>query len=162
MPIDARSYIPGKPATNTRENIAWKNMKSRCRNPKNWMYSHYGGRGISVSPAFLTFHGFIEHMGNCPGGHSLDRIDNDGNYEPGNVRWATLTTQMRNRSDNVLLTAEGKTQTLAGWAEEKGMGISTLWRRLNHWPLDKALSTPVLSLSEISALGHVARWGNRI
>jgi hypothetical protein len=75
-------------------------MRDRCRNPKHQYYHRYGGRGISVCPQWLErgsgFWNWLEHMGPRPEGHSIDRIDNDGNYEPGNVRWATRSQQYYN------------------------------------------------------------------
>lgn len=84
----------------------WDGLKQRCLNPNNKNYKGYGGRGIAVSPRWLGqegFQNFFEDVGQRPGPeYSLDRINNDGNYEPGNVRWATSKQQGRNRRDNVL------------------------------------------------------------
>ena len=76
---------------------AWHAMRQRCSNPKNEQYRNYGGRGIKVCSRWATFWNFLEDVGNRPEGYSLDRIDNDGNYEPGNVRWATPLQQSNNR-----------------------------------------------------------------
>lgn len=80
---------------------AWKQMLRRCETPGSRSYRHYGGRGISVCEAWHDPHVFITwieaNLGSRPVGHTLDRIDNDGNYEPGNVRWATYAEQNRNR-----------------------------------------------------------------
>lgn len=75
----------------------WTSMRSRCRNPNAAGYQNYGGRGITVCPQWETFAGFLADMGPRPVGMSLDRIDTNGNYEPGNCRWATHTQQMQNR-----------------------------------------------------------------
>ncbi|UOR02035.1 hypothetical protein MUN77_01505 [Leucobacter allii] len=77
----------------------WKGMKSRCTNPNRPDYSRYGGRGIEVCDRWLhSFEAFASDVGEKPGpGYSIDRIDNDGNYEPGNVRWATASEQRRNQ-----------------------------------------------------------------
>lgn len=78
--------------------LTWSNMKRRCANPKDRSYSDYGGRGIAVCERWHTFENFLTDMGERPSDkHQLDRIDNDGNYEPGNCRWATKQEQMRNR-----------------------------------------------------------------
>ena len=75
----------------------WGTMKQRCLNPNNHAYLSYGGRGITVCDRWLTFENFLVDMGTKPDGLTLDRIDNDGNYEPGNVRWATPKEQAANR-----------------------------------------------------------------
>ena len=75
----------------------WENMIQRCTNPNATKYENYGGRGISVHPSFISFRSFIEHIGPRPSDkHSINRIDNSGNYEPGNVEWATYTEQASN------------------------------------------------------------------
>lgn len=87
------------PASGVRpEYTAWKHMRHRCGNPRHPNYKHYGGRGIVVCAEWeLSFAAFIRDVGLRPSPqHSIDRIDNNGNYEPGNVRWATATEQIRN------------------------------------------------------------------
>jgi hypothetical protein len=76
---------------------SWKGMKARCFNPRDRAYPDYGGRGITVCERWLIFENFYADMGERPPGMSLDRINNDGNYEPGNCRWATVAEQLANR-----------------------------------------------------------------
>jgi hypothetical protein len=76
----------------------WSNIKQRCYNVNNKDYKHYGGRGIKVCDRWLeSFENFLEDMGDRPDGYSLDRIDNNENYEPSNCRWADKETQIKNR-----------------------------------------------------------------
>lgn len=123
----------------------WRNMKARCQNPNNHKYPIYGGRGITVCPQWQTFAAFYADMGDCPEGHSIDRIDNDGNYEPSNCRWANSIDQMNNQSTNTLLTHNGKTQTLSQWAREVGIHHTTILQRINRggWSVDRALTEGV-------------------
>lgn len=84
----------------TRAYRAWRGMRVRCLNPKCVWYHRYGGRGITICDRWLSFEYFLADMGECPDGLTLDRINNDGNYEPSNCRWATWTQQRANRSDS--------------------------------------------------------------
>lgn len=110
---------------------SWAGMKSRCNNPADNNYYLYGARGISVHPAFNTFKGFIEHVGPRPSSeHSIDRFPNkDGNYEPGNVRWATVQEQARNKRNNIEVTRNGVTKCLSAWAEGLGLDYGAVLTR---------------------------------
>lgn len=110
---------------------AWRNMMDRCYREGNRQFSGYGGRGIKVCEEWHTFENFAKATGPHPGkGLSLDRIDNDGNYEPGNVRWTTSANQNRNRRNNRVLTRLGESLCLADWAAKLGVDPSHLYRRM--------------------------------
>ena len=126
-------------------------MKQRCFNPNNTYYLNYGGRGIIVCDHWKnSFENFYADMGVCPSGHTLDRIDVNGNYEPGNCKWATQTEQARNRTNNHLITFNEKTQTISAWAKELGFADETLRSRITkyNWPIEKALTTPLCFVSK--------------
>ena len=145
---------------NSKEYTAWCNMKARCKNPSFRDYARYGGRGIYVDDSLLTFEKFFAALGDAPPGTSLDRIDNDGPYSAANVRWASKSTQMRNKGNNRFLTCRGKTQTLCDWAAEINVSMSTILKRLQYgYTVEEALSSRILTQQESSALGHKARWG---
>jgi hypothetical protein len=99
----------------TPEYKAWQDMKDRCHNPRSHAYRHYGGRSINVCPEWRkSFLAFYAHVGPRPGkGYSVERIDNDGNYEPGNVKWATTKEQSRNRRGCHFITYQGMTLTVS-------------------------------------------------
>lgn len=102
----------------------WNAMITRCSCPKIRGYQNYGGRGISVCERWKTFANFFADMGPLPGtGWSIDRIDNNGNYEPGNCRWATRKEQSRNKRTTVNVTIAGRTLCLADWADETGLKV---------------------------------------
>lgn len=124
----------------------WLGMKGRCLNPKSPGYPGYGGRGITMCARWQgSYETFLADMGRRPSPkHSLDRIDNDKGYEPGNCRWATQREQERNKRSNRRVTFRGKTQTVTEWAEETGINFHTIKGRLNRgWSPEKALTTPV-------------------
>lgn len=133
----------------TTEYRAWRNMLTRCYNVNNTRYKDYGGRGIGVFSEWQGPDGFQKwyaYMGERPGpDYSIDRFpDNNGNYEPGNVRWATTEEQQGNTRANRFLSHIDKTQTVAQWARELGIRHGTLKRRLQlGWSPEKALTTPV-------------------
>lgn len=128
----------------TREYHSWCHMRGRCLNPSNLKYPDYGGRGITICQRWLdSFENFYADMGPCPDGFTLDRRDNDGNYEPGNCQWASPADQSRNKRNNIWLTLGDRTLCLSDWAREIGIGAQKLKKRLQSgWSIEKALTTP--------------------
>lgn len=134
----------------TTEYASWAGMTNRCRNKNNKDYARYGGRGISVHPGWDNhndgFQNFYDYIGQKPTPkHEIDRYPNpNGNYEPGNVRWATREEQNRNKDNNHVLTYNGKTQCLGAWAQDLGIHRTTLFSRLKKlgWSVEKAMTTP--------------------
>lgn len=124
---------------------AWRSMVKRCHDPRSGEYPRYGARGISVcEPWRESFEAFLNDMGERPfDGASIDRIDNDGNYEPGNCRWATMMEQGQNRRNSQLVTLDGVTRTISEWTRIQGIPDSTLRYRVRRgWPIEQALTTP--------------------
>jgi len=127
----------------TPEYTAWGSMITRCENPNVHNYASYGGRGVRVCSAWRgDFAAFLAHVGRRPSPrHSIDRIDNDGNYEPGNVRWATTAQQNRNQRDNLFVEVEGRRVLLKDAAETSGVPLTTARRRLSRGlPIEEVLS----------------------
>lgn len=124
----------------------WCAMKRRCLSKASHAYKDYGGRGITVCERWQrSFADFLADMGPRPGPLvTLDRIDNDGNYEPGNCRWATRSEQARNRRSCIILEFNGERLTLVDWAERYGMERYQLEHRVRlGWPLERALAEPI-------------------
>jgi hypothetical protein len=125
----------------------WVDMRRRCSQPSRPEYANYGGRGINVCERWQEFRYFLADMGDKPPGMTLERLDNDGHYEPGNCRWATYRAQNNNRRSNRVLEWDGRSQTLRQWADELGMGHSTLRRRLEAgWSVERALTEPLQTI----------------
>jgi hypothetical protein len=122
---------------------SWMAMRARCNNPKALNYVNYGGRGIKVCERWATFENFLADMGERPSGMTLDRYpDKNGNYEPGNCRWATQEQQQRNRRDNMNIEIDGVTKTLTEWSEHCGVEsrlVSVRIRKLG-WSPKRALN----------------------
>jgi hypothetical protein len=133
----------------TREYSIWRNMKTRCYNPRYNRYSDYGGRGITMDDRWLGaegFKNFLNDMGECPTPeHSIDRIDNDGSYHPGNCRWATRFEQARNKRNNTIIEFQGERLTLSQWAERLGHDSKDYLlcsRLMKGWGVEDAITTP--------------------
>lgn len=120
----------------------WKCMKARCYDPKSDSYGRYGARGVTVCGEWMDFstfqswaitNGYRDNL-------SIDRVDGSAGYAPDNCRWATALEQQHNLSSNVMLTAHGKTMTMAEWARITGMPYTTLWGRIKAgWSADMAI-----------------------
>lgn len=141
------------------EYSVWKKMRHRCLTPSHQFYARYGGRGISICESWSKFENFYRDMGPRPTEkHTLDRINNDGNYEPNNCRWATRATQSANRSNNVFLTHDGQSHSLQEWSRLLNISQGTLWSRLkNGWSVEKTLGQKVDS-SKRNAMAKSNTW----
>lgn len=120
----------------------WLKMIDRCYRTTDRSYTNYGARGIGVCERWRdSFDAFLEDMGEKPSaGRSIDRINNDGDYEPGNCRWATRREQARNTTRSRWITFNGKRALLTEWVRTTGIRFSTLRYRLSRWPISRALT----------------------
>ena len=134
--------------SNSPEHKVWMGMMDRCSNPKSTFFSFYGGRGIKVCERWKRFEDFLSDMGPRPSlRHSIDRIDNDGDYEPGNCKWATATEQANNTSRNVLITIGSQTKTMSQWCKETGVDPDLASQRIirDKWAPGDAVTVPPLN-----------------
>lgn len=133
--------------SNTRLYHVWERMKDRCYNKNSSAFQRYGGRGIKVCDEwkddFQTFmdwsvsHGYDVNL-------TIDRINNDGNYEPSNCRWATMLEQQNNKRSNKILTINGEGHTISQWSRIVGINPQTICERLKRgWDVEKAITTKV-------------------
>ncbi len=122
-------------------------MRLRCSKKTDISYKNYGAKGVTVYPEWQTsFAAFLRDVGPRPSmGHTLDRYPNKkGNYEPGNVRWATWIQQSNGRSNNRIITWNGKSQTMADWAREYRVPYQTVRDRIRYgWTLERALTESI-------------------
>ena len=121
-------------------------MRSRCDNPDNPAYHNYGGRGISYCQRWAKFENFLEDMKVRPSRrHSLDRVNNEGNYEPGNCRWATKVQQCRNMRKTVMITYRDQTKSALDWDEFLGFTLGTVRNRrlVLGWSVERTIETPL-------------------
>jgi len=131
--------------TLTPEYRAWQALRLRCTNPANKAYPRYGGRGIKVYDRWLkSVENFVADMGLKPSpAHEIDRIDNNGNYEPGNCRWVTREENCRNRRSNRFVEHAGNRLTLAEWSQRTGLRPDLIADRIDRgWTPEAAISTP--------------------
>lgn len=126
---------------------AWRNMRQRCCNKKAPNYGRYGGRGIKICNQWESFEVFLEDMGLRPtAGHTLERRDNDADYEPGNCYWATRDVQVNNTRRNVKLEFDGQALTIAQWSKKTGIPYDTIRARYRYgWPTEEILRTALHS-----------------
>ncbi len=125
----------------------WLRIKNRCSDRAGKNYPDYAGRGITVDPSWehdpLAFIAYVKViMGARPDGMQIDRIDNNGNYAPGNIRWATLSENQRNKRSSVIISAFGQTMTCVEWAEKTGINAFLLYSRIRNpkWTPELALT----------------------
>lgn len=164
--IDYNSIMTHK-MTNSREYASWAAMKQRCHKPSNEAYEDYGGRGIKVCDRWrYSFENFYKDMGDRPVGMSIDRVDNSGDYTPGNCRWATHSQQMLNRRFGKFYRMGGQTKNIRQWHRiYPTVSYATLGLRLRSgWDIESALTgknprwnpsrKPNLRLSQIPNTKH--------
>ena len=127
------SWIPEYPR--------WCEAKKRCFDPENGSYARYGGRGIKMCKRWKNnFIAFYVDMGPCPLGLTLERIDNDGNYEPKNCKWATVAEQNRNTRQNVWVELNGESMILTDAMAKLGISYKVIRRKIDHGELSLAFS----------------------
>lgn len=136
--------------TDTETYTTWTAMKRRCQNPNATQFRHYGGRGICVCERWQRFENFLADMGPRPTSkHTIERINNDGNYEPENCRWATIDEQAKNRrspitSPRTVVTYYGEKRNLFELCSTTGIPYSVAFQRIKRgWSSERAVITPV-------------------
>lgn len=138
----ARQTIHGRHGTPTW--VTWSAMRARCYSPLPEVTQYHGARGIRVCERWNDFAAFLADMGERPSlAHSIDRIDPDGDYEPGNCRWATHAQQANNKRNNVYVEHNGERRTVAEWSALLGVSSHRLAYRLRAgWDFSRAVSQP--------------------
>jgi hypothetical protein len=129
--------------THTKVHRIWGAIKGRCHNQNNAAYQYYGGRGIVMCERWQnSFAEFYADMGDPPSDDaSIDRINNSGNYEPGNCTWSTRHQQMRNTRRNIYLTYKGETMVRKDWADKLGLTDRSMRFRLENWKNEDEIFT---------------------
>lgn len=130
--------------SNTREWLAWKEMRRRCLSPNRKCYANYGGRGITVCDRWAEFADFFADMGTCPPGGTLERDDVNGNYEPGNCRWIPKSEQALNTRRNLFVVIDGERMALSVACRRLGLRYGRVRDRISvlGWTPEQALSEP--------------------
>jgi hypothetical protein len=139
--------------SNPFEYAAWRDMKARCLNPQNKSFKNYGARGVKICEHWLkSFDNFLADIGKRPSKyHSLDRINNDGNYEPSNCRWATTEQQQNNRANTPKIKIWNEEKTIAQWARFAGINDGMIRYRIKRgW-------SPCLAISKKSQRSELAK-----
>lgn len=122
---------------------AWRHMHTRCENPNSDDFKDYGARGIKVCERWFSFEAFLADVGLKPKGMSLDRIDVNGNYEPGNVRWATIFEQANNKRTNVILSHDGRSMSITEWCRELNLNYHSINTRYQRGERPPRLFRPI-------------------
>jgi hypothetical protein len=124
---------------------SWAAMVQRCLNKNTSNYKYYGGRGITVDPAWMVFKNFLADMGERPHGYSLDRVDNAIGYTKSNCRWVPLIENHKNKTRTHFLSFNGKTMSMTDWASTLNISLNTLVGRITNygWSVEEALTIPV-------------------
>lgn len=144
----------------TRTYRIYRNMRSRCDNPRFDSYPYYGGRGITYDSKWSSFVGFVKDMGEAPEGMTLERKDCNAGYSKDNCHWATSLDQQNNKRNSVILSAFGKTQTLTQWSRELGLQASRIRMRLRRGATHEyALSPDVAPRGRSQAADNVIALG---
>lgn len=133
--INNPNYRHGK--ARTKEYRIWLGMRHRCLNKNSKIYKYYGARNIKICKRWNNFKNFIYDIGLCPSSnHSLDRINNNGDYKPSNCRWATKLEQSHNRRTNILIKINGISKPLRQWCIEKNHSYCCVRSRIRRgWRL---------------------------
>lgn len=138
---------------------AWANTLRKCRDLRHADYRYYGARGITVCARWDSFENFVEDMGLRPDELTLERRDNDGNYEPGNCVWATRQTQTENRRVSATVEWQGERMSVAAWERRFGWKAGTLKARLGRlgYTVDEAFTKPVQCGVKLSSREYAPR-----
>lgn len=129
-------------------------MRRRCRDPKNTNYRNYGARGIKVCERWDSFWDFVSDMGIRPDGMTVDRINNNGDYEPSNCRWASRLVQRRNQRFLKIITIDGESGILVDWCKKLGIKFGVVRTRLyKGWDIEEALFTPASQWQRVKVNG---------
>ena len=152
---------PGVTALYRSEYNSWRSMMGRCFDQRQHNYANYGGRGIGVCERWLGFSNFLEDMGSKPTPwHTIERLDNDRGYEPGNCRWATRKEQSRNQRRSVYIELGGRRELLIDACGRYGLPLGLVYGRLkNGWSIETALSTPAPIRMKCPDCGKTVRKG---